>query len=55
MVAYIIEGSVRKAGKQLRITAQLIRADTGYHVWSETYDRTLNDVFKIQDEMRNPL
>jgi TolB-like protein/Tfp pilus assembly protein PilF len=50
-VANILEGSVRKSGNTLRITAQLIRADTGYHVWSETYDRKLDDIFKIQDEI----
>ena len=51
MVAHILEGSVRTAGKTIRVTAQLIRADNGYHLWSETYDRTLDDVFKVQDEI----
>lgn len=51
LVAHVLEGSVRKSGQQLRITAQLVRADTGYHVWSETYDRRLDDIFKIQDEI----
>jgi TolB-like protein/Tfp pilus assembly protein PilF len=51
LVANVLEGSVRKAGRHLRVTAQLVRADNGYHVWSETYDRELNDVFKIQDEI----
>jgi TolB-like protein/Tfp pilus assembly protein PilF len=50
-VAHLLEGSVRKSGNTLRITVQLIRADSGYHVWSESFDRTLNDVFKIQDEI----
>ncbi len=50
-VAYILEGSVRKAGPRVRITAQLIHAADGFHVWSETYDRTLDDVFAIQDEI----
>ena len=50
-VANILEGSVRKSGNTLRITAQLIRADTGYHLWSETYDRKFDDIFKIQDEI----
>jgi adenylate cyclase len=50
-VAYVLEGSVRKAGKTLRITAQLIKADAGFHVWSETFDRQLIDVFKVQDEI----
>jgi TolB-like protein/Tfp pilus assembly protein PilF len=50
-VAYVLEGSVRKAGNQLRITAQLIKADDGYHLWSETYDRSLDNIFAIQDEI----
>ena len=45
------EGSVRKAGDRLRITAQLIDSSNGYHLWSETYDRELTDVFAIQDEI----
>ena len=44
-VAHVLEGSVRKHGNQLRITAQLIQADNGYHLWSETYDRQLDNVF----------
>jgi len=50
-VAHVLEGSVRKSGKTLRITAQLVRADSGYHVWSETYDRQVDDIFKVQDEI----
>ena len=50
-VAYVLEGSVRKSGKALRVTTQLIRVDTGYHLWSETYDRQLDDVFKVQDDI----
>ena len=50
-VANVLEGSVRKSGDQLRITAKLIRAAEGYHLWSETYDRKLDDIFKIQDEI----
>ncbi len=50
-VAYVLEGSVRKSGEQLRITAQLIRADNGFHLWSETYDRSLDNIFIIQDEI----
>ena len=50
-VAHILEGSVRKAGSRVRITAQLIRADSGYHLWSETYDRDVTDIFKLQDEI----
>ena len=50
-VAHVLEGSVRKAGNQVRITAQLIKTDDGYHLWSESYDRTLDDIFAIQDEI----
>jgi adenylate cyclase len=50
-VANVLEGSVRKSGEQVRITAQLIRAAEGYHLWSETYDRKMDDIFKIQDEI----
>jgi TolB-like protein/DNA-binding winged helix-turn-helix (wHTH) protein len=50
-VNHVIEGSVRKSGGMLRVTAQLIRVDTGYHIWSETFDRPMTDVFKIQDEI----
>jgi TolB-like protein/cytochrome c-type biogenesis protein CcmH/NrfG len=50
-VAHVLEGSVRKSGKHLRITAQLVRADNGYDLWSETYDRQLDDIFKVQDEI----
>jgi TolB-like protein len=50
-VANVLEGSVRRSGERVRITAQLIDARTGYHRWSETYDRTLSDVFAVQDEI----
>ena len=50
-VAHVLEGSVRKSGDQIRITAQLIKASDGYHLWSETWDRTLVDIFAIQDEI----
>ncbi len=50
-VATVLEGSVRKAGERLRITAQLIDVETGYHLWSETYDRELTDIFAIQDDI----
>ncbi len=50
-VELILEGSVRKSGDNVRITAQLIQADDGFHVWSEAYDRKLTDVFAIQDEI----
>ena len=47
----ILEGSVRKAGNKVRITAQLINVSDGYHIWSENYDRDLNDIFQVQDEI----
>ena len=50
-VAHVLEGSVQRAGDRVRITAQLIRASDGFHVWSENFDRTLDDVFAIQDEI----
>jgi adenylate cyclase len=50
-VRYILEGSVRRAGNRLRVTGQLIEADTGTHVWAERYDRTMEDIFDIQDEL----
>ena len=54
-VDHILEGSVRKVGAQVRITAQLIQVDNGFHLWSETYDRELTDVFAIQDEIANEI
>lgn len=48
-VAHILEGSVRKAGDQIRVTAQLIKVDDGYHLWSGTYDGKLDDIFGVQD------
>ena len=50
-VANVLEGSVRKAGNSVRITAQLIKAGTDTHLWSQTYDRKLDDIFAIQDEI----
>jgi len=50
-VALVLEGSVRKAGLQIRITAQLIDASNGFHLWSETYDRELANIFAVQDEI----
>ncbi len=50
-VRYVLEGSVRKAGNRVRITAQLIDASTGHHVWAERYDRDLEDIFAVQDEI----
>jgi serine/threonine protein kinase len=50
-VAHLLEGSVRKAGQDLRVTTQLIRASDGVQLWSQTYDRNLTDIFKVQDEI----
>ncbi len=50
-VSTVLEGSIRKAGPKIRITAQLINVEDGYHLWSETYDRDFTDIFKIQDEI----
>ena len=50
-VSHVLEGSVRKAGGRVRINAQLIDGDTGEHVWAERYDRDLEDIFAIQDEI----
>jgi adenylate cyclase len=50
-VRYVLEGSVRKAGDRVRITAQLVDATTGHHLWAEKYDRDLKDIFELQDEI----
>jgi TolB-like protein/cytochrome c-type biogenesis protein CcmH/NrfG len=50
-VATVLEGSVRKAGNDVRITAQLIKVDDGFHLWSETYDRSLDNIFEVQGEI----
>ncbi|MFC1776603.1 hypothetical protein ACFL3I_04570 [Pseudomonadota bacterium] len=50
-VEHILEGSIRKANNRVRITAQLVKANDGFHLWSETYDRDLTDIFAIQDEI----
>jgi serine/threonine protein kinase/tetratricopeptide (TPR) repeat protein len=50
-VEALLEGSVRRSGKRLRVTAQLVNVADGYHLWSERYDREINDVFEIQDEI----
>ena len=50
-VAHVLEGSVRRAGTTIRVTVQLIRADNGYHLWSKSYDRDLQDVLKVQDDI----
>jgi TolB-like protein len=54
-VSNVLEGSVRKSGNQVRVTAQLIKADDGFHLWSETYDRQLDNIFAIQDEIANSI
>lgn len=50
-VAHIVEGSIRRSGDRLRVTVQLIRAADGFHLWSENYDRTLDDLFAVQDDI----
>jgi len=50
-VGHVLEGSVRKSGNEIRITVQLIKADDGFHLWSETYDRELQNIFAIQDDI----
>ncbi len=50
-VATVLEGSVRKAGQRVRISVQLVKVSDGYHLWSETYDRTLEDIFAVQDDI----
>ena len=50
-VTTVLEGSVRKVGNKIRLTAQLINVESGYHLWNETYDRQLEDVFAVQDEI----
>ena len=50
-VRYVLEGSVRRTGNRVRITAQLIEAETGTHIWAERYDRDLGDIFAVQDEI----
>lgn len=54
-VEHILEGSVRKSGTKIRITAQLIQVDDGFHMWSDTYDRELDDIFAIQDEIASEI
>ena len=51
----VLEGSVRKAGNRLRITAQLIKASNGYHLWSDRFDRDMEDVFAVQDEIASTI
>jgi TolB-like protein/cytochrome c-type biogenesis protein CcmH/NrfG len=50
-VAHVLEGSIRKADATIRVTAHLIRADNGYHLWSKTYDRDVKEIFQVQDEI----
>jgi adenylate cyclase len=54
-VRYVVEGSVRRAGDRIRVTAQLIDAPSGEHVWAETYDREVTDVFTLQDEISSTI
>ena len=54
-VGYVVEGSVRKQGDRLKVTAQLIRTDDGYHVWSGSFERQLSDVFQVQQELAGSL
>ena len=54
-VSHVVEGSVRKAGSRIRISAQLIAGDTGRHLWAERYDRDLTDIFEIQDEISHAI
>lgn len=54
-VRFIVEGSIRRAGDRVRITAQLIDAETGNHVWAEKFDRVLQDIFAVQDEVANTI
>ena len=54
-VRYVLEGSVRKAGNRLRITGQLVEAATGSHLWAERYDRALEDIFAVQDEITHSI
>src|SRR5206468_1849489 len=54
-VQYVVEGSVRKAGDQVRITAQLVDATKDQHLWSERYDRRLTELFTLQDEIRQKI
>jgi TolB-like protein len=54
-VAYILEGSIRSQANQVRITAQLIKVDDGFHLWSETYDRQLDNIFVVQEEIASAI
>ena len=52
-VTNVLEGSIRRSGDRIRVTTQLVRADNGFHLWSQSYDRPLGDIFKVQDEIAN--
>jgi TolB-like protein len=54
-VATVLEGSVRRSGDRLRVTAQLVKVDDGFHIWSETYDRRMADIFDIQDDVASAI
>ena len=54
-VAYVLEGSVRKAGKRVRVTGQLVSCNDGSHLWAERFDRDLTDIFAIQDEITHAI
>ncbi len=54
-VAHVLEGSVRTSGKQMRITAQLVRTADSTHLWSERYDRPMDNIFAVQDEIANAI
>ncbi len=54
-VSTVLEGSIRKSGNRIRMTAQLINVEDGYHIWSESFDRELDDVFAIQDEVASAI
>ncbi|HKL39314.1 MAG TPA: hypothetical protein VJ894_01480, partial [Cryomorphaceae bacterium] len=50
-VSTVLDGSLRRAGNRVRISAQLVRTDSGFHIWSENFDREIDDIFKLQDEI----
>ena len=50
-MAYVLDGSVRKSGSRLRVAARLVRADTGYVIWTEAYDRPFGDISMVQDDI----
>src|SRR5262249_32623032 len=54
-VRYVLEGSLRKSGNRIRVTAQLVEAEAGKHIWAERYDRDLADIFAVQDEITGAL